>query len=259
MASFKQQMKFGLLRYPSIFPDPLNVSIHLFAIIGNGYDWVDGELVDCYEPEKTDEPLTMKYSDAIEDSELDKEMKALDSMAGFYIERKLKDEATLARMKFIEDNIDQILETGPNTQFFGSSTSYYYKKGICTKYAKAFYFPDNIKEDWAKALYKFLEQWLYALISEYGPDIHRKEVLTKWQIRGYKVLNYCLKKLGYENGPVVDGDRLLLWPKNIVEAREDIIEARSQLHPYAHNGETYAEHAAKMRECFKSIFPEKTN
>lgn len=36
----------GLLLYPRLYPGRLEVDNHLFATIGNGYEWVDGELVE---------------------------------------------------------------------------------------------------------------------------------------------------------------------------------------------------------------------
>lgn len=33
--------------YPSIFPTRKHALDHLFCVVGNGYEWKDGELVDC--------------------------------------------------------------------------------------------------------------------------------------------------------------------------------------------------------------------
>lgn len=222
MASFKQTMKHGLLHYPTIFPNPVNVCEHLFCIIGNGYEWDDGELVDKFSPDKCDGPLAMKYPDNTErDADLARFEELIPHLAA---ERRLMGLAEHLRMKFVEDNIETILNGSPTTVYFGHGPrGYYFLKGICIKYAHAFDFPDDIKEDWAKALYTFLEHWLVSLNQEYGPGREKDDSLS-W------------------------------WPKDVLEARNKILETRIRLHPFAHNGQSYELHAARMRELFKDIF-----
>ena len=42
---FKDTLYIALLNYPMIYPTALDVYIHLFATIGNAYEWANGELV----------------------------------------------------------------------------------------------------------------------------------------------------------------------------------------------------------------------
>lgn len=196
MATFKQTLKRGLFEYPTIFPNPVDVCVHLFCIIGNGYEWHEGELVDRY--------------DRIKDNEFVESMTMRDispMMAEIYasVEKstghKLKDAAQLIQMKFVEDNIDAIIDANPTNSYFGGEQgSSYFKKGICVKYAHAFDFPDDTKKDWADALYTFINHWLYVLNCEYGPG-HEKD------------------------------DPLAWWPADIREARKAILDARVRLHP----------------------------
>ena len=42
-----------LLLYPDLYPGRLEVDDQLFAVIGNGYEWFDGELVETsYNPDR---------------------------------------------------------------------------------------------------------------------------------------------------------------------------------------------------------------
>lgn len=57
----KDTVREALLKYPSIEVNSLDVYNHLFCAIGNGYDWVDGELVDTCKQGKN----ILKETDAI--------------------------------------------------------------------------------------------------------------------------------------------------------------------------------------------------
>lgn len=220
MPSFKQTLKYGLLRYPTLFPNPVNVCEHLFCTVGTGYDWIDGELVDNFDPNKTNESLVMKYPDETENREDLAELEKL--IPDFYAERKLKATARRIQMKFVQDNIETILIGSPVAVYFGNNLrGYYFLKGISIKHAHAFNFPENIKEDWAKGLYKFLEYWLVQLNTEYGVSHQTHDVS--------------------------------FWPADIQQARTTIIETRNRLHPYAHGGQTYDQYISVMREALNRI------
>ena len=139
--------------------------------------------------------------------------------------QKLRDKAKLVQMKFVADNIDEILEANPTNAYFGrESIGYYFTKNICLEYAKAFHFPDDIKKDWAEALYTFLQHWLYALNCEYGP-------------------------------PREKDDLLLWWPEDVREARQAILDTRVRLHPLVHNGRTYEQDAISTADLIRRILP----
>ena len=42
----KKTLKLALINYPEIYPNALTVYDHWFCVIGNGYKWLDGELVE---------------------------------------------------------------------------------------------------------------------------------------------------------------------------------------------------------------------
>ncbi len=213
MATLKQTIKYGMLRYPTLFPNPVNVLEHLFCVIGNGYEWIDGELVDRFDrvegTDKTTEPLTMKYP---EEEEVESDLAAFAKyMEKLHTERRLQGLAQRMQMEFVDKHIDEIIEASSTAVYFGSGPrGYYFLKGISIKYSHGINFPDDIKPDWAEGLYEFLEYWLQNLSTEYGP-------------------------------PSKDGD-VSHWPADIQEARKALLETRERLHPIVYNGETYQEH-----------------
>lgn len=217
MSTFKQTLKFSMLRYPTIFPNPVDVCVHLFCAIGNGYEWYEGEMVDRFHH---NEPLVMKYP---LDRDMTPEMAAIHASVDARTGHKLKDQARFVQMKWTEENIDAIVDAIPTNVYFGSDPkSYYFRKGICLEHAHAFHFPEDIKKDWAEALYGFLQYWLVQLNYEYGPGRSKD-------------------------------DELLWWPEDIKEARKTILEARIRLYPLAHNGQTYEQGLEQSMKFLDSL------
>ena len=95
----------SLLEYPTLHLNSLDVYDHLFCTIGNGYEWVDGELVDIYAPNK---PLSIKQAIQLV---VDREVKTsrFNDDIEYYIEKK-DDEQELALYKkdkneYLKENI----------------------------------------------------------------------------------------------------------------------------------------------------------
>lgn len=159
----KSTYKDCLLNYPSIFQDPLAVSIHLFSVIGNGYEWKDGELVSCH-GERGDSK--MRYDDLdekIKKSKADAKNPCLRDLCNGYV---LRDEAEKLKRKFVEENIKTILASPCDFTFFRNDYEVggsYITDCISVEYARGLHFPDDIKEDWKRALNEFLGWWLVRL------------------------------------------------------------------------------------------------
>lgn len=166
-----------LTNYPNIFSCPLDVSCHLFAVIGNGYEWSEnGELADCV---RGDDYLLKDKDDPLGLPERDERLLA--EVPHLYAQFGLQDEAKRIKYKFILDNMEDVLRCSPDTSFFGSNICYghYVVKNICLKYAHGLNFPANITDDWAKTLHKFLNWWLYNLNCVYGLS-HKGESGPWW-------------------------------------------------------------------------------
>ena len=135
----------------------------------------------------------------------------IESLRSLHMGWKLQEKAILMQRQFIADNIDDILSSPLTNVYFGDDPrGYYFTKNI-SRYASAFHFPGNITKDWGDVLYKFLEYWLYRLNIEYGVS------------RG-------------------DIEDLHWWPKDVLSARDMILDARKRLHPLINNGQSYNDH-----------------
>lgn len=222
MATVRETVKHSLLRFPTLYTSPVQVLVHLFAVLGNGLEWYRGELVSGEENSEEFKNPKMKYEDRwpVKDDEF---LKSLN------IGYKLKNLAFRKQCEFVEENIEDILDAPLTNSYFGERASgYYFLRGICYDQvpACAFRFPNNIKPDWAKTLYEFFEHWLTALNHEYG--VSQKDY----------------------------NDRSF-WPEDIQKAREAIVAARKRLHPLAYNGQTweqYEENCRKTAEMLKTIW-----
>lgn len=162
MATVAQTMRHCLLNYPGIFPCPLAAAIHWFSCIGNGMEWVNGELVNSYVDHDAGD--TMRYDD------LDDLSGMIGKVSGTLPDRfTLVDGAHRIMRKYVEDNIDTICQNTATLRLFDyRPTSHYYTEGISIEYARGLNVPENITKDWAEAVYDFLSEWKTALRQRYG-------------------------------------------------------------------------------------------
>lgn len=165
----------SLLLYPELYPGRLEVDNHLFATIGNGYEWIGGELIETiYNPDRDGIDELNPY-DAIK-----KHIKfeLLESSSGLKkqveINKLLKRESPLELA--LTRKVNNILKKIEMTKNVEARYNTYYHipdvheksivkrcgeehswrvYGIC-KYSTLVDFPENIKPDWKEALYHFI-------------------------------------------------------------------------------------------------------
>ena len=119
--------------YPSIFPTRKHALDHLFCVIGNGYEWVNGELVD----DDNEYEKRYKLIKSIKRAEFRHEGNWY-SMHKFYTELKNIDDDYKIPMQYDFD---------------------WYP--LSKKYSALYTYPDDIKPDW-KALIEECKQMLIA-------------------------------------------------------------------------------------------------
>lgn len=225
MATVRETMRHCLLTYPGIFTSPFQVVCHWFTTIGNGYDWDSaGELVSH---DYSNTPVTMYYSDLIEntaDAKKYDDIAAPENVFGELRDNQLLEiEAEWMQRKFIEDNIERVLNGRIITNYFGSNTKggRGVNSNISTTYAKAFNFPDHITKDWALALSQFIDHWFYILNLEYG--VSQKDLENR-----------------------------SFWTENARDARLQLIAARDRLYPVLY-GKTYVQHAKEIDDIINGL------
>jgi hypothetical protein len=213
----KSMMRHSLLVYHSIFPSPVYVLCQWFTTIGNGMEWdeKDGKLKQGYN-DPDSELWTPRHRDIYPEDSALKEL---------YEKRKLQNEWEDIEWDFIRNNIDRILESDYVNDFKSGSigNKYYVTKGICTKYARAFTFPDNIDKEWAKLLYKFFDWWYVRLNMEYG--VGNGKTNADWRSH---------------------------WPKDIFDAAVEMDKARDRLCVIIY-GQTQAERDEATRKLMEEL------
>lgn len=179
-----------LLRYPTLYKCPLDVSCHLFTSIGGGFEWVNGELEEVCCGFKTEFKGFKNYSKYNNDEYY----KVLNN--GYQLEY----EANNLMYDFIKNNIDKVLECKVTTSFFQPYIRHgYYEINPCTNYSKCVIFPDNITPEWASAVQHFLSWWILNLRHHYHVGLG--SVKTEREH----------------------------WPKDINEAYDKLIDAKNRI------------------------------
>jgi len=126
--------------YPSLFKTRYAALDHLFCVIGNGYDWINGELVYTCIPMSEEEKIVRKKERKKHEKLLYKVSKAL---GGNHLEkRKVEEKAEKLAIK----NAKIIA----NTPFYDKITKDYKFYPICD-YSAIMNLPKDIKDDWKAA------------------------------------------------------------------------------------------------------------
>jgi hypothetical protein len=129
LTKLDQHVKRAMLQYPTLYKTRTEVLVHLYLVLGNGYDWIKGELRDKYEEKR---PLAMRYDDLEEgyleerfgtleqryldgDAEIDPEtVEALRKMdAERREELRTRNEAERAQRRAREEHIDVLCQSSP--------------------------------------------------------------------------------------------------------------------------------------------------
>lgn len=189
----------------------LKVSCHLFTSVGNGSEWVGGEL--CFR--------NMSDWYELRQNPVREEDRGKDYIRDLNNSDDVSHEAYLIKRQYVMANIDRILDsTVTSTIFEGSDVVHgHYERNPSTDYAKSVVFPDDIKLDWAEAVYNFNGWWLTNLRRIYG--------------------------VGH-NGETD------FWPDHIKKAYEEILLAQKRAFKIV-NGIDYDEYYARLREESRSI------
>ena len=145
--------------YPSLFKERSDCLNQLFCVIGNGYEWVNGELVDG-DDAYTDIELAELASHLVNGKAFQHNKMSLRDEAAYYLEQNVLDrlgsvelsaEAQAVVDKYKSDHLAQY----PDDVYHKRERSqrwYFYLAGYCTDYAKLFNYPADIKPDWLAGL-----------------------------------------------------------------------------------------------------------
>lgn len=162
--NFKDTVKHMMFNYPSIFPTPLAACRQLFFTVGNGMEWVKGELVNTMRYPGEKNSTTMLYDDIDDNIKHYKEMDYIVSKR--YI---LEEELRRLNRKFIEEHIDEFISDNCmiNLTDRSSTCNGHYELNI-GDYAKVLCVPNNVKKDWGQAALDAIDWAFVNLNMVYG-------------------------------------------------------------------------------------------
>lgn len=189
MSTYAETKRVMMDAYPTLFVDEADVLHHLFFVNGNGYEWVEGELVDVFDPDIDSlVERRRRYHIELAQKELDKARQEAqrDKRASPAIKRHLE-----RRVKYYEGRL--ALEMKPPKAQRAAERRYRIRRckqerpagsrirsawiidkqgelrrflyPLC-EYADILHTPADVKPDWLKAAMK-------ALTLVGGPFIHR--------------------------------------------------------------------------------------
>lgn len=148
MASVRDTVLAMLTQYPSIFPDKSACYRHLFLVNGNGYEWVDGELVNVY-PSKNEPDFKDEDKAVADQIEKFGQTPNYENVFGHeqYSYVRLDTRRHNMLIQFALDNIDLIMEA-EHVKF--DTTIFMTYSGW--DYCKLMQMPDDVKPDWLEAV-----------------------------------------------------------------------------------------------------------
>lgn len=182
MASVRDTIFEMLTEYPSLFKTKASCYRHLFLVNGNGYDWVNGELIAWNggnsEPDFKDEDEEI--------AQRTKDSEHIGNTDWIRLEVRRNNQA----IQFAIDNIDIIYES--EMLMFGHSSSLHYSGW---EYCKLMQVPEDVKPDWREAIMDVM----FALI----PYINQSLDFDVRKVEETKALARDLQRLKEEKFPDV--------------------------------------------------------
>ena len=178
--TIKDTIKSMIITYPRIFPTKLSIYNHLFLTNGNGYEWIDGELVskDDIEDFTIENGLDILFNDEFQYELLSNYLEITSDKEDIinYFKRRNKEKFELAKVIV---NYEKII----NEKLYLTDEEELYP--LC-KYAKILNIPDNIKDDWKDAIKEFV---YFIMTSEENKIIiYRNQYINKLSEIQYNIL-----------------------------------------------------------------------
>ena len=152
-----------IVEYPSLFPSRENCLDHLFLVIGNGYEWEDGELT--YRGRRNFEDSHLSAIERIhkrfnEDSQPGSAIYETLHPTGKWDNWIKRHEERLVKTQKIIDEVDI------RCQPFKGEPQPKRLYPISNNYSKACVVPDNVKQDWLDAAYETLNLAMTIIITD---------------------------------------------------------------------------------------------
>ena len=162
------QLRRMLLNFPMLFPNALSAYDHLFCVVGNGYEWKDGELVHTSKISKRFRNMTVKdavlalLKEDLVDEWKDKNSttrrfakayEPLDDLSN-YIAKNGEDVIESVKSIFdIEKRMKDFSIPKYRRQYFKDEFKFY----PISKYSAICNIPDDVQPDWLNAIIRLID------------------------------------------------------------------------------------------------------
>ena len=153
----KTELKHSMLTYPCLYPNALFVYNHWFLSIGNGYEWKNGELVECC-PSKLCKSQQKAINKIMIKNFTGDGMKSLKSMIDAIGEENAFN--LYIKPHIFEEEIERVINYKKNSKDFSIIKDKKYNIFSfypLSTYARIYTIPDDVKDDWLEAAHKMVE------------------------------------------------------------------------------------------------------
>ncbi len=176
MNALDELVRRSLLSYPLIFATRWDVLRHLFLVIGNGYDWLGGQLVDEFA-----RPFDEEQARATFFEDLD----SLEAEFGESPDSRLR----RAQRQLQFDHIDDLVEESPHMR--GQQITVMDLYALSPEYAQVFCVPDDVEpsfRDGAIEVLSSLNKHLYLAAVQFKElrPVHVKVQTELVRLRGMR-------------------------------------------------------------------------
>ena len=157
--------------WPTLFKERADCLNHLFCVIGNGYEWINGELVCISDDELTKEDIDILYSKLVDGKAYQHNKLSLRAESQFYEDERIAEGwYEEYQKKYPDENVSRMKEIRQRT-IDKLPGDVYYKEpdrkkrwgfylnipgheriNFYTNYAFLFNYPDDIALDWKEAI-----------------------------------------------------------------------------------------------------------
>lgn len=179
----KTLVKHLIMQYPNIFPNALAVYNHLFYVIGNGYEWKDGELHEIGgEIKQISEKNCIKgminsHTDFMNQTIKIYNERKENGLIDEYLTEELTNNLKEQVKKDIETETHIIKHAKELSEDFSVPGEIFVFYPICKGYSRCTTIPENIKPDWLEGINKInkLREKLIKENPKLDPQYERKD------------------------------------------------------------------------------------
>lgn len=230
MSNYRHLMSSALRQHPTLYSEPLDVTVEMLGSGGN-YHWDKEGLLQPSYPDSNDD-TRMHYADLDQDqARIDEDRtESIECLASLIGSRQLALSAERQRRRLLDENMEVVLNGNPTATYFrktfefGSSIRNLVvantRLNVDTRFL---YFPDNIDPQWGRVVQEFHDWLLLRMNNQFGVSI---------------------------SGSIEH------WPQNAQVQAQKVQLARERLHPLLNNGEEYAKYIERSNDMASRLIDE---